>query len=177
MMGFIIWAVVGAVLIIIGICDLFSRRPVGFWANAETSKVNDVKGYNRATGILFIIYGIIFIVLGIPLLSEQKKTFMLLSVFGVMFETIIIMAVYTLCIEKKYTAKNHRSQSKSLEAISFDRENQTAVIKCSICNGEQVAGFKNKKDGHFTEVMLIKSEKDLEYFKEMYQIDEISKEY
>ena len=52
MIGFIIWAVVGVVLIVIGICDLFSKKPVGFWANAETMKVNDVKGYNRATGFL-----------------------------------------------------------------------------------------------------------------------------
>lgn len=177
MIGFIIWAVVGVVLIVIGICDLFSKKPVGFWANAETLKVNDVKGYNRATGFLLIIYGVIFILLGIPLFGGQNNSFILISVVGVMFETIIIMAVYTLRIEKKYNAKNHGSQAKSSENISFDRENQTAVIRCSICNGEQVAGFKNKKDGHFTEVMLIKSEKDLNCFKEMYQIDVISKEY
>ena len=42
-----------------------------------------------------------------------------------------------------------------------------AVIKSSICTGEQVVGFKNKEDGHFTDVMLIRNDKDLETFKEI----------
>ena len=52
---------------------MFSKNPVGFWANTETIKVKDVKDYNRASGLLFIIYGIIFVILGIPLLEGQKK--------------------------------------------------------------------------------------------------------
>ena len=51
------------------------------------------------------------------------------------------------------------------------------VIKCSICNGEQVAGFKERKTGHFTEIMLIQSEKDLQDFKERYGVEEVVKEY
>lgn len=62
-------------------------------------------------------------------------------------------------------------------AVAFDPDRQYAVIKCSICNGEQVAGFKNKADGSFTEVMLIQSEADLDMFKQCYQIEEIKKEY
>ena len=41
--------------------------------------------------------------------------------------------------------------------IPFDPDKQIAVIKCSICTGEQIAGFRNKEDGHFTEVMLIRN--------------------
>ena len=63
------------------------------------------------------------------------------------------------------------------EDIPFDSDKQTAVIKCSICTGEQVAGFKNKEDGHFTEVMLIREAKDLVKFKEIYKITGIKKEY
>ncbi len=63
------------------------------------------------------------------------------------------------------------------EDIPFDSDKQIAVIKCSICTGEQVAGFKSKEDGHFTEVMLIRGAKDLEKFKEIYNISEIKKEY
>ena len=63
------------------------------------------------------------------------------------------------------------------EDIPFDPEKQIAVIKSSICTGEQVAGFKSKEDGHFTEVMLIRNAKDLETFKEIYRIEEIKKEY
>jgi hypothetical protein len=40
-----------------------------------------------------------------------------------------------------------------------------------------VAGFKNLQTGKFEEVMVIKSNKDLETFKEMYGISEVGKEY
>ncbi|MGN0344000.1 MAG: aspartate dehydrogenase [Lachnospiraceae bacterium] len=64
-----------------------------------------------------------------------------------------------------------------VETIPFDSGTQYAVIKSSICTGEQIAGFKNKEDGSFTEVLLIKSDKDLEYFKKIYGIEDIKKEY
>lgn len=38
---------------------------------------------------------------------------------------------------------------------AFSPETHDAVIRSSICTGEKVAGFKSKKDGHFSEVMLI----------------------
>ena len=61
---------------------------------------------------------------------------------------------------------------------SYDKENKKPVIKASICNGEQVAGFKDIHTGKIEEVMLIKSPADLEHFKAMYGIDaEITKEY
>lgn len=104
MVAFIIWAIGGCIFIGIGIRAVFSDKPVGFWANIETMKVNDVKGYNRETGILFILYGAIFILLGTPLLGGQNTPFILLSIVGVMFETIGVMAVYSLYITKKYSA-------------------------------------------------------------------------
>lgn len=63
-------------------------------------------------------------------------------------------------------------------ARSYDRENTRPVIKASICNGEQIAGFKDIHTGKFEEVMLIKDAADLDNFKSMYGIDEeIRKEY
>ena len=61
--------------------------------------------------------------------------------------------------------------------VPFDPEKQDAIIRCSICTGEKVAGFKNKADGHFTEVMLIRSPREEERFKEMYHLDTIKTEY
>ncbi|MCR5120621.1 MAG: aspartate dehydrogenase [Lachnospiraceae bacterium] len=52
-----------------------------------------------------------------------------------------------------------------------------AVIRSSICTGEKLAGFKNKKDGHFTEVMLITSAEDEARFKEIYELDSVRTEY
>ncbi len=103
--GFILWAIVGCIMTGIGISAFFSKKAVGFWANIETFPVNDIKKYNHATGKLFIAYGVIFIVLGIPLLGGQNTPYILLSVLGVMAETIAMMAIYSLVITKKYRKK------------------------------------------------------------------------
>jgi hypothetical protein len=66
---------------------------------------------------------------------------------------------------------------KKVAKKDYDRENQRPVIHCSICTGEQIAGFKDLQTGRFEEIMLIKTEKDLKNFKEIYGISEISKEY
>ena len=68
--------------------------------------------------------------------------------------------------------------SKKSEEKTYDRNNQNPIIKASICNGEQVAGFKDIRTGKFEEVMLIRRAEDLETFKTMYGIEgEITKEY
>ena len=103
--GFIIWAIVGALIICIGISAFFNKKAVGFWANIKPITVKDIKGYNRATGKLFVAYGLIFIILGLPLLTGQNSALILLSALGVMVETIVIMAIYSICIEKKYKEK------------------------------------------------------------------------
>lgn len=59
----------------------------------------------------------------------------------------------------------------------YDRKTQRPVLHCSICTGEQVAGFKDIRTGKFEEVMLIKNDGDLRIFKEMYGIEEVTKEY
>lgn len=67
---------------------------------------------------------------------------------------------------------------KKTAVQNYDRENKKPVIKASICNGEQVAGFKDIHTGKIEEVMLIRGEADLNRFKNMYGIEEeIMKEY
>ena len=51
---------------------------------------------------------------------------------------------------------------KKVVTQSYDRENKKPVIKASICNGEQVVGFKDIHTGKIEEVMLIKSPADLD---------------
>ena len=70
-----------------------------------------------------------------------------------------------------------RRKEKQQEA-GYDAEAMTPVIRCSICTGEQVAGFRRKSDGSFEEVMLIRGEGELRQFKEIYGIEgEIEKIY
>ena len=66
---------------------------------------------------------------------------------------------------------------KTSTKIEYDKENQKPILKCSICTGEQVAGFKNIHTGKFEDVMLIKNNKDLKEFMEMYDLSSVQKEY
>lgn len=68
-------------------------------------------------------------------------------------------------------------RKKRIEKKTYDKESLRPVLKCSICNGEQVASFRNIHTGKFEEIMLIRNEFDLNAFKEMYDIDTVVKEY
>ena len=57
-----------------------------------------------------------------------------------------------------------KKKEKAAPSGKFDRENEKSIIKASICNGEQIAGFKNIHTGKMREIMLIKTSADLEYF-------------
>lgn len=65
-----------------------------------------------------------------------------------------------------------RKQTKT-----YDKDTQIPVIRCSICTGEQVAGFKDKKTGKFSDVTLIQNEAELKRFMKEYGIEKINKEY
>lgn len=64
-----------------------------------------------------------------------------------------------------------------VKSASYDASNQKPVLKCSICTGEQVAGFQDIRTGKFEDIMLIRSEADLQKFKEMYGLDTVTKIY
>lgn len=102
--GFLVWEACGVLFATIGIKSIFSKKQVGFWANIKTPKVECVKEYNRAVGVLWIVYGIVFCLLGIPFLVSLSSALVMIPVLGVVFETIAIMAVY-MRIEQKYTKK------------------------------------------------------------------------
>ena len=67
---------------------------------------------------------------------------------------------------------------KKADLISYDPTKKKPVIKASICNGEQVAGFLDLRSGAFEEVMLIQTPSDLDEFKRRCGINgEIEKIY
>lgn len=59
----------------------------------------------------------------------------------------------------------------------YDIKTQKPVLKCSICNGEQVASFKDMRTGKFEEIALIRNPRELDDFMKTYGIEEIFKEY
>lgn len=54
----------------------------------------------------------------------------------------------------------------------YNKEGKIPVIRCSICTGEQVAGFKDPVSGKFDDLMLIRNSGDLETFLTEYQVEE-----
>lgn len=64
-------------------------------------------------------------------------------------------------------------------APRFDRAGKIPVIRSSICTGEKTAGYKDVKTGKYTEVMLIRGDKDLRDFLDAYGFtaDEITYEW
>lgn len=67
--------------------------------------------------------------------------------------------------------------SKIKEKRIYDPKTERPALRCSICTGEQVAGFQNLETGVFHEIILIRNEKDLDEFKKAYGLSEIKKIY
>ena len=109
LVAFIIWAILGVAIIIMGIYDINSKKakPFGFWANAGVEHIEDVKGYNRALGILWCVYGVLFTLIGLPLLvlNGQNGGLIVIPMVGALFISIGAMAVYTVGIESRYRKK------------------------------------------------------------------------
>ncbi len=80
------------------------------------------------------------------------------------------------CIGKD-TRMIFQKKKQEIQKREYDSLNQKPILKCSICNGEQVAGFKDNRTGKFHEVMFVRNEKDLQTFKEMYGLTDVAKEY
>jgi hypothetical protein len=70
-----------------------------------------------------------------------------------------------------------RRHAQLKDLVPYDPELQYPIVRASICTGERVAGFKNRSDGHFIEVMLLRTPDDERQFKEAYGIERLDTEY
>lgn len=61
-----------------------------------------------------------------------------------------------------------RKKERVIEKKDFDRTLFEPVIRASICNGEKVAGFKNKKTGEFKDIMMVNSGDAMQEFLQTY---------
>lgn len=52
----------------------------------------------------------------------------------------------------------------------FSPEEYEPVLRCSICTGEQVACMRNRATGQLRELMLVRSDEDLEEFCRTYSV-------
>ncbi len=65
----------------------------------------------------------------------------------------------------------------SVPLYDYRPEKERPIIRTSICNGEQVAGFKDRETGEFHEVMLIRNDGEKQEFLRTYGLDHVDKEY
>ena len=93
------------------------------------------------------------------------------SVSLVAFFVVFMIEMSQDSAKVPYYEKNLR------EKIPYDPETQYAVIRSSICTGEKVAGFKNRKNGQFTEVMVICTPEDEARFRKIFELDTVKTEY
>ena len=101
-MGFILWTIISIVFVYIGITTRRSSIPVNLFTFSDVPKVNDVKGYNRAVSNLWLVFTVLFKMIGISLLFiKQNSPFVVLIVLGVVFLVIGMMVAY-IKIESKY---------------------------------------------------------------------------
>ena len=56
------------------------------------------------------------------------------------------------------------------KSSGYDRETKNPAMRISIWTGEKVAGFRDKASGKFTDVMLIRNERDLSEFCKEYGV-------
>lgn len=70
------------------------------------------------------------------------------------------------------TEEGERMRLLKKKGPQYDTERQMPVIRQSICTGEKTAGFKDLETGRFTEVMLIRTQKDLDDFRTQYGIED-----
>lgn len=101
MAAFIMWSVISALFIILGIVCFFYKKPMYFWTVKEVYKVRDVRKYNAALGRLWICFGVFLELLGLPLLLKETMPWVIFTLLGTVWLAILLMAVYTR-IEKKY---------------------------------------------------------------------------
>lgn len=92
-------------IVITGLCDYHSKKPVGIYTNVkapELEKITDLKAYNRAVGKLGFVYGGAFIIIGLISIFVNVITALIIILINAFLGVIIMIMVYEMIIDKKY---------------------------------------------------------------------------
>ena len=99
--GFIIWSIVSAAILAIGIWARRSEKAVGFYSGVKPPEVRNVRKYNHSVAALWFVYAILLEALGLPLLFlEQNSPGFIWSILGVAAITIALMIAYHRLLTK-----------------------------------------------------------------------------
>ena len=97
----LIWSACALLFAGIGIFDLRAKKQIGFWSNFKEPEMRDVRGYNRAVGLLFLGFAAVFELIGILLFLVGDSPLIFLLILAVPAEVIGMILLY-LRIERKY---------------------------------------------------------------------------
>ena len=103
--AFIIWSMVAILFIGMGITCAKTENAVGFFTFSKPPYVEDVKSYNKAVAILWIVSAAVFEIIGLPILFLQQNSPLVIAIiFAVMIWVLGLMIAY-LRIEEKYKSR------------------------------------------------------------------------
>ena len=98
---FIIWSIVSLLLLGIGIRAGKSDTAVGFYTGTRPPEVTDIRRYNRAVGVLWVVYAVLFELLGLPLLFlKQNSPGFLWCLLGVPLITVALVIAYNRILDQ-----------------------------------------------------------------------------
>ena len=111
--AYLIWLACALLFVVLGVIDLIHAgkgKPFGFYNISPPPKVEtltDVTAYNRAVGKLLVTAGVVFALIGLPLLfnGDNAALIVLGGVLGSIAWVIGMVLVYELGILKKYRKK------------------------------------------------------------------------
>lgn len=102
MIAFIVWSIVAAIFLGIGISCRRSNEAVGFFTFVKPPVVDDIRRYNNAVSVLWFVAAVVLEIMGVPfLILEQNSPVFILLIFAVIILIIVMMVTY-IKIEGKY---------------------------------------------------------------------------
>lgn len=112
-MGEIILFIVCVVMILtyagFGLYSWRRKTPANFWAGEKIpdEAVSDVKKYNRANGLMWIIYGVLYLIPGVMALFDAASAGFVLA--AITFAgTPILIFIYVKKIRPKYVSNSDK---------------------------------------------------------------------
>ncbi|MDD6156310.1 MAG: hypothetical protein PUB52_04785 [Lachnospiraceae bacterium] len=100
--AFFIWSIVAAIFLGIGISCRKSSEAVGFFTFVKPPVVDDIRHYNNAVSVLWIVAAVVLEMMGVPFLFlEQNSPVFILIIFAVILLIIVMILTY-IKIEEKY---------------------------------------------------------------------------
>lgn len=104
----IVFMLCAAIMIGIGVSQIRSKEPVGFYSGGQAPKaqeITDVQGWNRKHGVMWVLYGIGLVLAWIFGLIIGDSVWVLIPLFVFAVLPIPGMVYYHHVLSKRYSVK------------------------------------------------------------------------